>query len=66
MDIPCDKSDRDLLHTSTIVTVGIGNKALFLHSRWLNGQAPKNLAPHVFSKSREKNIIVQKALQNNA
>jgi hypothetical protein len=29
LEIPCNKSDRDLFHASTIVTTGIGNKTLF-------------------------------------
>jgi len=31
----------------------------------LNGSSPKNLAPHLFQKSRRKNISVQKALHGN-
>jgi hypothetical protein len=29
LDIPYDKTDQDLFHASTVVTVGNGNKALF-------------------------------------
>jgi len=32
LDIPCDRTDKELFHTSTIVKVGKGNKALFWHS----------------------------------
>jgi hypothetical protein len=50
LDIPCDKTDRDLFDTSTVVTVGKGDKANFWNSNWINGQAPKNLAPSLFPK----------------
>ena len=65
LDIPCDKGDRDLFNASTIVTVGKGNKASFWHSSWVNGAAPKNLAPSLFTKSRRKKFTVQQALHNN-
>ena len=65
LDIPCDKTDKELFHTSTIVKVGKGNKSLFWHSSWLNGSSPKNLAPQLFQKARRKNITVQKALHGN-
>jgi len=42
--------------------VGKGNKASW-HSSWVNGAAPKNLAPS-FRKSR-KIFTVQQALNNN-
>lgn len=35
LDIPCDKTDRDLFNASTEVTVGKGDKASFWHSSWL-------------------------------
>ena len=65
LDIPYDRTDKELFHTSTIVKVGKGNKALFWHSSWLNGSSPKNLAPQLFQKARRKNITVQKALHGN-
>lgn len=65
LDIPCDKSDRNLFNASTIVTVDKGNKDSFWHSSWVNGAAPKNLAPSLFRKSRRKNFTVQQALNNN-
>jgi len=56
LDIPCDKRDRDLFNASTIVKVGKGNKASFWHSSWVNGAAPKNLAPSLFRKIKEENF----------
>jgi hypothetical protein len=45
LDIPCDKTDQDLFHASTVVTVGNGNKALFWKSSWISGRAPRHIAP---------------------
>jgi hypothetical protein len=35
------------------------------HSSWINGRAPKSIAPLLFTKVKRKNITVQKALENN-
>jgi hypothetical protein len=37
LDIPCNKTDRDLFDASTVVTVGKGDKASFWNSNWING-----------------------------
>jgi hypothetical protein len=48
LDIPCDKTDRDLFDASTVITVGKGDKASFWNSNWINGRAPKHLALSLF------------------
>lgn len=65
MEIPCDAIDRDLFNASTIIKVGKGNKTSFWHSNWINGCAPKNIAPSLFIKATRKKITVQKATENN-
>jgi hypothetical protein len=65
LDIPCDNTDGALFDVSTIVTVGKGDKASFWHSHWINGQAPKNLAPNLFQKAKRKKITVLEAMENN-
>lgn len=42
---PCNSVDRAIFQTSTVVTVGKGDKALFWHSSWLDGQALIDIAP---------------------
>lgn len=46
MDIPCDKTDKDLFHASMVTTVGNGNKALFWKSNWIFGRAARHIAHH--------------------
>lgn len=65
LDIPCDKNDKDLFNASTVVKVGKSNKTNFWHSSWLDGRAPKNIAPCSFRKSKRKNFAIQKAMQDN-
>jgi hypothetical protein len=65
LDIPYHSTDKDLFNASTIVTVGRGDKATFWHSSWINGQAPKYIAPTLFRKTKRKNIIVSKAMVQN-
>jgi hypothetical protein len=65
LDIPCDKTDEDLFHASTVVTVGNGNKALFWKSSWISGRAPCHIASSLFKKTRHKNITVNRGLEKN-
>jgi len=46
--LSCNDLDRLLFNTSTTITIGNGNKARFLHHNWLDGEAPRYLAPHLF------------------
>ena len=66
MDLPCKPADRLLFNASTIVTVGDGKKTQFWHHSWLDGEAPKNLAPHLFELVKRKNRTVQQELNNNS
>lgn len=62
MELPCDDADRRLFAAATTITLGDGNKAKFWSSVWLDGAAPKDLAPHIFQVSRRKNLTVSAAL----
>jgi hypothetical protein len=57
-DVPCNLADRLLFSASTIVTVGDGKTAKFWHDSWLDGMAPRNLAPHLFELVSRKNKSV--------
>ena len=63
-ELPCSEADRLLFNSSTKVTIGDGAKARFWHSSWLDGEAPKYLAPHLFDLVRCKNKSVQQELHN--
>jgi hypothetical protein len=65
MKLPCDKTDEGLFNASTSMTVGSGKIAEFWKSSSIRGQAPKNIAPSLFKKTKRKNITVDKALTNN-
>ncbi|WVZ96648.1 LOW QUALITY PROTEIN: hypothetical protein U9M48_042260, partial [Paspalum notatum var. saurae] len=54
-DAPCDRTDRLLFSASTSVSIGDGKKAKFWHDSWLDGMAPRNLAPHLFDLVARKN-----------
>ena len=64
-ELPCKPADRLLFNASTIVTIGNGAKAQLWHNSWLDGEAPRNLAPHLFQLVKRKNRSVQQELQNN-
>jgi hypothetical protein len=63
-ELPCNKADRLLFKASTVITIGDGAKARFWHDNWLDGEAPKNLAPHLFELVSRKNRSVQQELHN--
>jgi len=48
-----------------MITIGDGAKARFWHDNWLDGEAPKNLSPHLFELVARKNRSVQQELDND-
>jgi len=46
--VPCNEVDRLFFNASTTVSIGNGKKTKFWHHSWLDGEAPRNLAPHLF------------------
>jgi len=65
MDLPCNDVDRMLFNASTTVTIGDGAKARFWHNNWLEGEAPKYLAPNLFQLATRKNRTVQRELHSD-
>ena len=65
MDLPCNDIDCLLFNSSTTINLGDGAKARFWHNNWLEGQAPRYLAPNLFQLARRKNRSVQQELRNN-
>jgi hypothetical protein len=61
---PCTLKDHDLFTTSTVFTVGNGEKDLFLGSAWLHGMLPKDIALKIYEIASEKKCTVKKALDN--
>lgn len=46
--LPCDETDRQFFRASTVVQLGDGNTAKFWQCSWLNGQAPRDIAPNLY------------------
>jgi hypothetical protein len=65
-ELPCNEANRLLFKASTTISIGDGAKARFWHDNWLDGEAPKNFAPHLFELVRGKNKSVQQELRNNS
>jgi hypothetical protein len=53
-----------LFRASTDITIGDGKKALFWQDNWLQGKAPRDIAPLLYKLAHFKNRKVEKALQN--
>ena len=65
MTPPCDETDRSLFRASTLVTIGDGCTAKFWHCPWLNGSAPRDLAPSLFKLAWRKNNCVREDLADH-
>lgn len=59
-----DPTDRQLFFCSTTVNVGNGLNTPFWEARWLNGAAPKELAPNLYETVRYKFRNVCQQIRN--
>lgn len=66
MEVPCNEVDKQFFRASTHVTLGDGNKASFWESTWLDGRAPRDIAPNLFKLARPKNRTVRQGLRNDS
>ena len=62
---PCDDTDGLLFVACMAISVGDGNRMSFLHSGWLQGCRPKDIAPNLFKITRPKNRTVAATLQRH-
>jgi hypothetical protein len=65
-ELPVTEIDRQLFRTSTVVTIGDGQKASFWNSSWLNGRAPMDIAPDLFKLAWRKGRKVREELENHS
>jgi hypothetical protein len=63
-ELPCNEDDKQLFWASTVVGVGNGLTARFWESAWLDGKAPRDLAPNMYRLAWRKNQTVRGDLQN--
>jgi hypothetical protein len=61
----CDEKDMQLFKACTHIKLGDGQTAKFWTDNWMNGKAPKDMAPFLFKMSRGINILVHYAFANN-
>jgi hypothetical protein len=64
-DAPCDEVDNQLSRSSTTVLLGNGRKVKFWESAWLDGMAPRNVAPRLYKLAWRKKLTVAEDLQNS-
>jgi hypothetical protein len=60
-----DPVDRALFFSSTQVIIGNGRNTPSWEAKWINGVAPRDIAPSLFKSTRFKIRTVQKELQND-
>jgi hypothetical protein len=59
-----DPTDRHLFSSSIEVLIGDGRNTPLWEDRWLNGAAPKDLAPNLYATTRFKRGSIQTELHN--
>lgn len=64
MEIPWDEGTNNFLPQSH-VTVSNGETTSFWESMWLEGTAPKAIAPRIYEASRKKRATVKEAITSN-
>jgi hypothetical protein len=57
--------DRAMFYNSTYILIGNSRNTPFLEARWLNGAAPKDIAPGLYNSARFKNRCVHTELENH-
>ena len=55
-NLPVNEVDRQLFRASTIVTVGNGKTAKFWEASWLQGKAPRDIAPRLYKESQKPKL----------
>jgi hypothetical protein len=56
----------NIFYAATTITLGNGRKTPFWHAPWLDGRAPKEIAPNKFDASKYKKWTVAKALHEDS
>jgi hypothetical protein len=62
-EVPCNEVDKQLFKLSTMV-IGNGSKARFWESSWLDGRAPRDIAPRLYKLAWRKSLTVAEELQD--
>lgn len=60
-----DPLDRELFFCSTYIALGNGRDTPFWEARWLDGAAPKDLAPNLYLQAKIKKRTVRQEIQND-
>lgn len=64
--LPVNEVDRQLFSASTMVTIGKVNIAEFWEASWLQGRAPRVIAPSLYKLARRKHLKVKDQLLNQS
>lgn len=64
-EAPVDEVDNQLFRASTIVTIGDGTMAEFWNSSWIDGKAPRDIAPNLYKLAWRKHRKVSEEIMNH-
>jgi hypothetical protein len=63
---PSSEEDMNIFYAAITISLGNGKKTPFWDAPWLNGIAPKDIAPKIFESSKRKKCKVDQAIVNGA
>jgi hypothetical protein len=63
-EVPCTEIDKQLFRACTLVIVGNGERARFWQDSWLDGRAPRDVAPNLYKLAWRKHNSVKEELVN--
>jgi hypothetical protein len=66
MELTLSPTEMALFRACTSITIGDGTQISFWHDRWLEGKAPKDIAPALLRFAWRKNHSVAQALRDGA
>nr|XP_034574493.1 uncharacterized protein LOC117838539 isoform X1 [Setaria viridis] len=61
-DAPINEVDLQLFRVSTVVTIGNGHTTQFWNSSWLDGKAPRDIAPNLYDLAWRKHKTVHEEI----
>jgi hypothetical protein len=64
-EVLCNALDKQLFRISTTVALRDGNKARFWQSSWLDGRAPRDIAPNLYKLAWRKHQTLATNLHND-
>lgn len=65
-EVPVNEEDQQLFRASNVVQLGDGRMAEFWNSSWIEGRAPRDIAPNLYKLAWRKHRKVHEEIDNQS